>query len=59
MSTPDEIEQMLADCEARESRLTDWERGFIDSIRNSFDVGRGLTEKQDDALERIWNKVME
>ena len=57
MSTADEIEQMLADCEARESRLTDWERGFIDSIRHSLE--RGLTVKQDETLERIWNRVTE
>lgn len=57
MSTPDEIEQMVADCEARESRLTDWERKFIDDISHSLERGRGLTVKQDEALERIWDRV--
>ena len=29
----EEYLQLVDDCEARESRLTDWERGFVASIR--------------------------
>lgn len=57
MSTPDEITQMLSDCESRESKLSDWEASFIDSI--SAQVGRGgsLTPKQDETLTKIWERV--
>lgn len=59
MSCPDEISQMIADCEARESRLSEWERGFIDSISKQVDQGRSLTEKQDETLNKIWDRVTE
>lgn len=57
MSTPDEVHQMIDDLEARESRLTDWEREFVDSIKAQLGRGRALTLKQDETLERIWNSV--
>lgn len=53
--TPDEINQMLHDCEVRESRLNDWERAFIDSISTRLT----LSPAQQDKLEQIWNKVTE
>jgi len=52
-------EQMVADCEAREARLSDWERGFVDSIGTHLGAGRTLTEKQADTLEAIWNRATE
>lgn len=48
-----EHEQMIEDCEKRESRLSDWERGFIDSISKRT----SLTDKQVSRLEEIWNKA--
>ena len=51
------LEQMLRDCEARESRLTDWERRFVDSVTLQFDRGRALSSKQRETLERIWDRV--
>lgn len=57
--TNEEVEQMMADCEAREGRLTDWERGFLDSIRNYLDRGGFLSERQSEKLERIWDRVTE
>lgn len=59
MSTPDEIEQMLIDIEARDTRLSDREREFIDDISTQLRRGSVLTEKQDGWLERIWNRVTE
>lgn len=53
----DEHEQMVADCEARESRLSDWEREFVDSLRTRIDAGKSLTGQQSDVLERVWNKA--
>lgn len=52
-----EVEQMLKDCEARESRLTDFERGFIDSAQKRVDDGKGLTPTQVQTLEEIWEKA--
>ena len=59
MTTQDEVSQMIADCEARESRLTEWEASFIDSLSKQLERGRSLTEKQDETLNRIWDKVTE
>lgn len=54
-----EHEQQVADCERRESRLTDWERGFIDSVSRQLAAGRRLTERQADTLSTIWEKATE
>lgn len=59
MTTQEEALQMIADCESRESRLSEWEAGFIDSISKQIERGRTLTEKQDETLNRIWDKVTE
>lgn len=48
---------MIDDCEDRESRLTDWERGFLESIREQIEDGRVLTEKQSAKLDAIWERV--
>lgn len=53
----DEHEQMIADCEKRESRLDDFERNFIDSIGRQLAEGRALSPKQVDTLERTWEKA--
>ena len=49
--------QMVEDCEKRESRLTEWERGFIDGARIRLEQGRPLTPKQTEALDTIWERV--
>ena len=59
MTSTDEALQMISDCEARESRLTEWEASFIDSLSKQLDRGRSLTEKQDETLNRIWDKATE
>ena len=59
MTSTDEALQMISDCEARESRLSEWEAGFIDSISKQVEKGRSLTDKQDETLNRIWEKVTE
>ena len=48
---------MIADCEARESRLSDWERSFIDSIGTQVAAGRTLSSKQAEILDRIWESA--
>ncbi len=53
----DEHETMIADCEARESRLSEWESEFIQSLRERIDAGRSLTDKQAETLDRVWTRV--
>ncbi len=52
-----EHEQMVADCEARESRLSDWDRTFVDSIGRQMAAGRTLTPKQVETLDAIWERA--
>lgn len=55
--THEEQRQMLIDCENRESKLTDWERTFIDSLADQMAKGRRLSEKQAERLDEIWERV--
>lgn len=52
-----EHEQMVEDCEQREERLSDWERGFCESLRDALSRGRSLTPKQIEILDRIWTQA--
>ena len=53
----DEYSQMLADCEKRESKLSEWEASFIDSLQKYIADGRTPTAKQIACLDRIWERV--
>jgi hypothetical protein len=53
----DEYLTLLSDCEARESRLTEWERDFVDSLRHWIESGKRPSQKQIETLDRIWEKV--
>jgi len=55
----DEYVILLDDCEKREQRLTDWERGFVDSLRTQIEKGYRPTKKQIDTLDTIWEKATE
>lgn len=57
MSTPDEHTTMIEDCEKRESKLSDWERSFIDSISMQLSRGSSLTEKQAARLDAVWERI--
>lgn len=57
MNQHEEHQQMVEDCENRESKLTEWEAGFIQSIREQLDRGRALSEKQAQTLDSIWERV--
>lgn len=52
-----EQSQMVEDCEKRESKLTDWERDFIDSLAARLCRGNGITNKQAERLIKIWDRV--
>jgi hypothetical protein len=51
--------QLIADCEKRESKLSDWDRGFIDSIQKRLGDNKTLTKKQQDKLSGIWDACTE
>lgn len=53
----EEVEQMIEDCENRESKMNDWERDFIQSVREQVDRGNGMSPKQIETLEAIWDKI--
>jgi hypothetical protein len=57
MSAHDEHQQMVKDCIDREAKLTDWGRGFIDSIERQLSQDRALSQKQADTLDSIWERV--
>ena len=48
---------LVSDCEMRESRLTEWEQGFIASIRERLEKELPLTPKQTDTLDKIWERA--
>lgn len=56
-SWADEYFTMLDDCEERESRLTDWERGFVDSLRIQLEHDRRPSAKQIETLDNIWERA--
>lgn len=48
---------LLDDCEKREERLTDWERGFVDSLRSQIENGRRPSAKQIVVLDDVWERA--
>ena len=56
-SWADEYFTMLDDCEKRESRLTDWERGFVESLRDQLGRDRRPSAKQVETLDNIWERA--
>lgn len=53
----DEYLTQINDCEKRESMLTDWERGFIDSLGKQLSDGHRPTLNQINTLDSIWEKA--
>lgn len=37
--------------------MTDWERGFVDSLREQITQGRRPTAKQAETLDNIWERA--
>lgn len=54
-----EHQQLVDDLEAREERLTDWERGFVDSLKHRLAAGQGLSDNQTRKLNELWDRVTE
>ena len=55
--SPTDAMQLVEDCESRESRLSDWEREFIDSLKAQLSTGHSLTGRQSDTLNDIWDRA--
>ena len=53
----DEYLTLLDDCEKREEQLTDWERGFVDSLRSQLENDRRPSVKQIEMLDGIWERA--
>lgn len=53
----DDIAQMIEDCEARDSKLSEWEQQFIDSIGRQLAKNGSLSPKQQERLEAIWERI--
>lgn len=56
-SHADEHPQMIEDCEARESKLSDWERVFLDNVKMQLGRGQSLRPGQVEVLDEIWERV--
>jgi len=56
-TSQDDLEIMLTDIINRESKLSDWETNFIDSISLKIEAKAGISEKQDETFTRIWHRV--
>lgn len=52
----DEHQQMIEDCMERDTKLTEWEQRFIDSLAKQVSH-RALSERQAERLEQIWERV--
>ncbi len=53
----DDCRTMIDDCVTREERLSDWQRGFVDSLSRQLDDGKTLTTKQLETLVDVWESV--
>lgn len=53
----DEYLTLIEDCERRSDRLSDWERGFVDSLYRQLAEGRQPTPKQIETLDAVWEKA--
>ena len=59
MNTREQQLEMITDCENRSEHLSDYDARAIDDFSHYMDRGGFLSEKQDDLLDKIWNKVTE
>jgi len=53
----EEYLDQIEDCEKREERLSEWERDFIQSLREQIEGNRAPTPRQVEVLDRVWEKV--
>ena len=49
--------KIISDCEQRQSKLSSWEEGYLDSVRDQIERGRTPSAKQLEKLDEIWERV--
>lgn len=55
--TASEIKELIAQIEDVEPVLNEWEEKFMESIKENIEDEKRITEKQEDCLQRIYDKV--
>lgn len=53
----DEHEDMVNECLAYDSRLTEWEQDFIRDLHERLESGHTLTDPQAERLAAIWERI--
>lgn len=53
----DEYMTLIEDCENRSDQLSDWELGFIDSLKNQITEGKAPSPKQIEKLDTAWERA--
>lgn len=53
----EEYLQLITDCENRSERLSDWQLGFIDSLKRQIEEGKMPTPKQIEKLDEAWEQA--
>ena len=57
----EKIQEMIDDCLSAAScsnhKFSAWECDFIESVEAQFNQRKSVTEKQQQILERIWEKI--
>lgn len=56
-STDDDHPLMVADCQRRAAKLTQWELEFITSLQSQLARGRRLSPRQAERLDEVWERV--
>lgn len=51
--------ELIEDCEKRSEKLSDWELGFIDSLRRQLEEGRRPSPNQIAKLDEVWEHATE
>ena len=54
LRTIEEIERAV---EENRLDLSEWESGFLESVKAAVQHGRTLSDKQEDVLTKIWEKI--
>ncbi|GJD51279.1 hypothetical protein OPKNFCMD_4033 [Methylobacterium crusticola] len=53
------LKALVARCRMSSTRLSGWERGFLESVERQLKAGRDLSPKQKDVLFRIRDRLAE
>jgi len=53
----EDVDLLVSDCEARDSRMSQWEQEFIADMRERIDNDHTITRPMYDKINQIWEKV--